>query len=125
MNNNLSKNKKIIGCCGIVCNECPAFLATEKNNSEMKNKTAKSWSKYFGKNIAPDEINCWGCHIQNKPHFTYWDDCKIRKCSNSKNLKNCAYCKNYPCEKLNKFHEWCSYAKPTLEKIRVGPQFKN
>jgi hypothetical protein len=31
---------------------------------------------------------------------------------------NCAYCDDYPCEELNKFHKMATEAKATLEKIR-------
>jgi len=35
-----------------------------------------------------------------------------------KNLKNCAYCDDFACERLSKFFEMAPEAKTTLEKIR-------
>ena len=35
---------KIIAYCGLTCNNCPAFVATEKNDEEQKQKLSQEWS---------------------------------------------------------------------------------
>jgi hypothetical protein len=50
--------------------------------------------------------------------FNYCDVCEIRKCGQEKQVKNCAYCADYSCEKLDKFFDMAPGAKATLEEIK-------
>lgn len=111
--------EKMIAFCGIVCTECPAFLATQKDNNNERKKVADTWSKEFHSEIKPEDINCDGCMIENGRIFDYCKMCKIRECGLKKGVKNCAYCDEYPCEELNKFHKMATDAKATLEKIQT------
>ncbi len=52
---------KMIAFCGIVCTECPAFLATQKDDHNERMKVAELWSKEFKAEIKPEDINCDGC----------------------------------------------------------------
>ena len=38
---------KKLGCCGLNCEECPVFIATLKNDKELKAKSAKEWSTLY------------------------------------------------------------------------------
>jgi hypothetical protein len=109
---------KSIAFCGIDCGECKAFIATEKNDNSMRNEIAKEWSKEFGHEIKPEEINCDGCLNVDGLHIGYCGMCEIRKCAMDKEIENCAYCTDFKCEKLVKFHEQASKAKQKLEDIR-------
>jgi hypothetical protein len=51
-------------------------------------------------------------------HVAYCSICEARKCASEKNLKNCAYCDDYPCSKLNEFFKMAPEAKTNLEEIR-------
>jgi hypothetical protein len=44
--------------------------------------------------------------------------CEIRKCGKAKQVKNCAYCSDYACEKLIQFFAMAPDAKANLEEIR-------
>jgi hypothetical protein len=110
--------EKMIGFCGIVCTECPTFLATQKDDDNERKRVAEQWSKQFGEKIKPEDINCDGCLSEGGRLFSYCQVCEIRKCGQEKRLKNCAYCDEYACEKLNKFFEMAPEAKATLEAIR-------
>ncbi len=57
--------EKMIAFCGIVCTECPAFLATQKDDDNKRKKVAEMWSKQFKSEIKPVDINCDGCLIEN------------------------------------------------------------
>lgn len=46
--------------CGIDCGECKAFIATQKDDAEMKKAVAEECSKYFGHQMKPADINCVG-----------------------------------------------------------------
>lgn len=109
--------EKMIGFCGLICSECPAYLATQKDDDDERKKAAEMWSKEFNANMKPEDINCDGCSDGERV-FNYCKKCEIRKCGLEKNLKNCAYCEDYACEKLSKFFEMAPEAKKTLEKIR-------
>ena len=110
--------EKMIGCCGIVCSECPGFLATQKDDDEERRKVAELWSKQYNSDIKPEDINCDGCFLESGRLINHGKVCEIRKCGQDKNLKNCADCDDYPCEKLNQFFEMAPDAKTNLEGIR-------
>ena len=109
---------KMIASCGIVCTECPAFLATQKDDHNERMKVAELWSKEFKAEIKPEDINCDGCLSDSERHDSYWKVCEIRKCGQEMDIKNCAYCNDYACEKLGKFFDKAPEAKITLEEIR-------
>ena len=111
---------KMIAFCGIVCTECPAFLTTERDDNNERKRIAESWSKQYNADIKPEDINCEGCLSESGKIFSYCKVCEIRKCGQEKGLKNCAYCDDYACEKLNMFFNMVPYAKITLEEIRKG-----
>jgi len=109
---------KMIAFCGIDCTECKALIATQKNDNTMRREIAEEWSKEFGHEIKPEEINCDGCLTLEGRHINYCNICEIRKCRIEKDVENCAYCVDYKCEKLAKFHEQAPNAKNRLEEIR-------
>ena len=49
--------KKIIACCGIICSECPAYIAFKNDDDELRAKTAKQWSEEIKADIKPENIN--------------------------------------------------------------------
>jgi hypothetical protein len=110
--------EKMIGYCGIVCSECKGYIATQSNDDNMRKKIAKEWSKQFNTDIKPEAVNCDGCLSESDRLIGHCHVCEIRKCGQEKNVKNCAYCDEYVCEKLEKFHNIAPDAKNTLENIR-------
>ena len=109
---------KIIGYCGIVCSECPAYIATMANDDEARNKTAEMWSKEFNEQIKPEDINCNGCHSKNDVLFSHCKVCEIRKCGLPRKINNCAYCSEYSCQKVDAFHKMVPSAKKILDRIK-------
>jgi hypothetical protein len=109
---------KMIAFCGINCTECKAFIATQEDSEEKRREVAEEWSKAFGHEIKLGEINCDGCLDQGGRHIDYCGTCEVRKCGIEKEVENCAYCVDYRCEKLEKFHEQAPEAEKTLEEIR-------
>jgi len=111
--------KTLIAYCGINCAECPAYIATQKNDDEARKKVAEEWQKMFNPNIKTEDINCDSCTSQTSRHFSYCSECKIRKCGMEKKVENCAYCQEYACDKLNEFFKMVPNAQTTLDKIRT------
>jgi len=62
--------KEMIACCGLVCTECPAYIATRNGDDELRKKTAADWSKFYGHEIKPEDITCEGC--QSESGKTAW-----------------------------------------------------
>ena len=107
---------KMLSYCGINCGECPAYLATKKNDEEEINKIASEWSSVAMK-FSPEEIYCDGCSNE-KRHFSWVPNCDIRICCTEEKLENCAYCEDFICEILKNSLEKDPNAKLNLEEIR-------
>lgn len=111
---------EILAFCGLLCNECAAYLATVANDDEQKKAIASQWSREFGAEINPEDINCLGCSSVQEPLFNYCRICEIRKCAIVRNLPNCAACPDYGCQKLRDFQAHVPAAKERLEAIRIS-----
>lgn len=109
---------KMIAYCGINCTECPALLATQKDDDAERAKVAEMWSKQFDVDLKAEDIDCDGCLTEGGRLFGHCQVCEIRKCGGERQVVNCAYCEDYGCEKLTKFLEMVPEAKNTLEEIR-------
>jgi len=110
--------EKSIGYCGIICSDCPVLIATQKDDNAERRQVAETFTKQYGKEYRLEDINCDGCISDSLRIFSYCSVCEIRKCGKVKNLKNCAFCVDYPCEKLSKLLAEYSKAKETLDEVR-------
>jgi hypothetical protein len=110
--------EKMIAVCGLVCTECPAFIATQKEDDEERRKVAEMWSNEFKVELKPEDINCDGCIADSERLFSHTKVCEIRKCALDKKIANCAHCEEYACEKLTDFFKMAPEAKTTLDEIR-------
>ena len=109
---------RIVGYCGIVCSDCPVLIATKNDDNDERKKVATLFTKQYGREYKPEDINCDGC-IANGPRlFRYCANCKWRTCAREKNLENCAHCDDYPCESLSGLFSQYAKAKETLDAIR-------
>ncbi|MBW2624223.1 MAG: DUF3795 domain-containing protein [Deltaproteobacteria bacterium] len=111
---------EMIAYCGLNCIECVAYQATQADSDEQRARVAEQWSKMFGSEVAPEEINCDGCKSDTGRLFTHCFSCEIRACAMEKKVENCAVCEDYGCETLTSFLEMASEARENLEKIRAG-----
>jgi hypothetical protein len=109
---------KIVAFCGLICTDCGAFIATQENDDAKRREVAEAWSKAFGHEIKPEDINCDGCLTVDGRHINYCSICEIRKCGMERGVENCAHCVDYACEKLTKSFDETSEARKTLEEIR-------
>ncbi len=109
--------KKLIGACGLVCNDCLAFKATLTNNDQLRDTTAQFWSTIYGTPHTKDDINCQGCMAEGAK-YAHCNECEYRLCAIERGLNNCSECKDYPCEKLSRFHEDLPMARLVLDEER-------
>lgn len=108
---------KMMAYCGLLCSECPAYIATVNNDAVLREKTAAEWSKNFKADIKADDINCLGCKSQGTV-FSHCNICEIRACSKDNQLNNCAECVNYGCGKLETVLQYVPEARERLEKLK-------
>jgi len=109
---------KMLAYCGINCTECPALIATQKDDDDERKKVAEQWSSQFHADIKAEDINCDGCLVDSGRLFGHCLECEIRACCRDKNLENCAYCDDYACEKLKAILDYVPDAKKRLDEIR-------
>jgi hypothetical protein len=110
---------EMLAYCGIDCGACPALIATRNNDDALRAKTAAEWSKSFGHDFKPEEINCTGCPTDTEPHIVYCESmCEIRKCARGRKLENCAACADYGCATLTGFLKNVPDARARLEALR-------
>jgi hypothetical protein len=84
--------------CGIDCNSCDAFIATQTNDLELFEKLAEQFKVNQGFEIEPEKLRCNGC-MNEGVHIGFCDECGIRACAIEKGYQNCADCDLLPCEK--------------------------
>ena len=109
---------EMIAFCGLACNECPAFLATQANDDEKRAEVARTWSRHYKADIKPEDINCSGCQSESGVFFGHCFKCEIRKCAREAGIANCARCDDYACEKLAPLLKMMPEVKARLDNIR-------
>jgi hypothetical protein len=108
--------------CGLICSECPAYLATKEDDDQRRADTAVQWSRQFKVDLKPEDIDCLGCRSERDPIFAYCRICAIRDCGRKRGLANCAQCADYGCDKLTNFWALAPQAKTNLDAVRAEMQ---
>ena len=80
--------------CGYRCDIC----AARSEDPEVRHELVDGWRKYFGhQNYTAENVQCDGClndgRLADKT-------CPVRLCVIEKGIENCAYCDEFPCDKL-------------------------
>ena len=92
-------SEKLTAYCGLVCTDCPAYIAKRTGDGALRAETAERWS---GPNfsVAAEEVSCDGCAVPGGDRFKYCDACEVRRCASSRGVATCAACEEYGCETL-------------------------
>ena len=114
---------EMISYCGLNCTTCIIRLATkekdEQKKLQMKIETARQIKEHYGQECKPEDINdCDGCKANTGILFSGCNNCYMRKCASQKQIENCAYCDDYPCDELEKFFITDKQARKTLDAIK-------
>ena len=91
----------MMSACGVLCSDCPAFLAMEKG-IEHQRGTIKAWHRIYGLNETADHISCGGCLGSDEEVFYTSRNCNARRCCRSKGFSSCAECPDESCAILEK-----------------------
>jgi len=87
--------KDMIGCCGLDCEKCDAYIATINDDQALREKTAKLWSELNNAPILPEHINCGGCRADGVKTVFCESLCEVRKCARSRNVATCGDCSEW------------------------------
>ena len=89
--------QKLISHCGYRCDLCLAHKATKEDQICFKDALLK----YYNYLLSLDNCYCDGCLTENCEKPILIDSrCKVRSCVLERNLENCAFCADYPCDNL-------------------------
>ena len=108
---------EMIAYCGLVCTNCPQYIATQNDDNYAREKIAKDIAEKFELYYKPEEINCDGCLSSNGRHIGFCQTCEVRKCGIEKSVENCSVCDEQPCDKLNSFFVFSPGAKECFEAL--------
>jgi hypothetical protein len=91
--------------CGLVCDRCDAYRATQLNDPEKLELVAADWRKrYQCEEIKAELIPCDGCMTDGGRKCYHCENtCEIRRCALAKGVKICSECSEYPCKTLDHF----------------------
>jgi len=93
------ESERIIAVCGLICNDCDIFKATE--NPQIAERI-QEWFGKRGKEVRIEDICCDGCKGDRTKHWS--GDCPILKCCvDEKGLEYCYECDDFVCERLDEF----------------------
>ena len=111
--------EQMIAYCGLVCSECPAYVATQAGDMEALERVTARWSEDFNETITVEDCLCDGCTSGSERLCSYCSECQVRACATARGVITCAHCDDYGCEKLTGlFNVVGPEAKATLEGIR-------
>ena len=89
--------EKMLGRCGYRCDLC----AARSDDPAVRQKLVQGWRKYLGHQMyTAQNVRCDGCMNDGRLADK---NCPIRPCAIQKGVENCAYCDEFPCEKLEEF----------------------
>lgn len=110
---------KMVAYCGLVCSDCPAFIATQADDRAALERVAAQWREEFdAPNITVDSVICDGC-LDGGRKCSHCFECEVRACGLERGVLNCAHCDDYACEKLEGFFGFVPDARAILDGIRA------
>jgi hypothetical protein len=108
---------RLIAYCGLDCGACSAYIATQKNDADLIERTAKEWSDFYHSSVTAKDVWCDGCSAQSSRLFGYCAECNIRACAQSHQVANCGACPEYACDTIKAFMELAPDIRRILDRI--------
>lgn len=87
-------DKKVAAVCGLYCEGCSWFIATNENPDKLKRL-----GRQF--NWSAEESACHGCRSGKR--LPYCHKCKMAACAAERGIDFCSECADYPCDELKTF----------------------
>jgi len=109
---------RIVAYCGLVCTDCPAYVATQADDRAALERVAAQWrEEYDAPDITAASVLCDGC-LDGGRKCSHCAECEIRACGVERGVVNCAHCADYACEKLEGFFGFVPDARAVLDEIQ-------
>jgi hypothetical protein len=110
---------KMIAYCGLICTDCPAYVATQADDRAALEQVAAQWrEEYNAPDITVESVICDGCIAEGRK-CSHCFECDIRACGIARGVVNCAHCDDYGCEKITGFFGFVPDARAVLDEIRA------
>jgi hypothetical protein len=94
---------RMIAMCGLDCDDCIAFIATQKDDNNLRERVVEAWSTEEER-LRLEDVDCDGCTAGKKLH-SFCRVCEVRICGLQRGIEKCAYCDEFPYGKLEKLWE--------------------
>ena len=110
---------RIIAYCGLICTDCPAYIATQADDHDALEQVAAQWrEEYNAPDITVESVICDGGLPGDGRHGSHCFECEVRACGIERGVVNCAHCADYACEKLERFFGFAPDARAVLDEVR-------
>jgi hypothetical protein len=110
---------RIVAYCGLVCTDCPAFIATQADDRDALEKIAAQWREEFNApDLTTESIVCDGCLTDVGRKCGHCAECEIRACGVARGVANCGLCPDYACERVEGFFGFVPDARAALDEVR-------
>ncbi|MEA3397854.1 MAG: DUF3795 domain-containing protein [Chloroflexota bacterium] len=110
---------EMIAYCGLVCSDCPAYIATQADDRAALERVAAQWREAFNApDITADSIICDGCLGDAGRKCSHCAECEVRACAVERGIVNCAHCAEYACDKLKGSFGFAPEAQAVLDEIK-------
>jgi len=85
---------EMIGYCGYNCHLC----AARSDDPTVRQRLVDGWRKIFGhEHYTAENVKCAGCLSDGRVAD---QQCQARPCAKQKGVESCAYCDEFPCDKM-------------------------
>ena len=84
--------------CGHDCARCITYIATLRNDNNLRRQSQSFYKEQFGLDIPLEKINCEGGRSQNV--FELCKECPFVKCCKERSVDSCSICPEYPCKEI-------------------------
>ncbi|MBN1483676.1 MAG: DUF3795 domain-containing protein [Chloroflexia bacterium] len=108
--------ERMVAYCGLICTDCPAFVATQADDMEALERVAAQWrEEYDAPGITVESVLCDGCLGEQGRKCGHWSECEIRACAMGRGVANCGLCADYACERIEGFFGFVPDARAVLD----------
>jgi len=87
-------DKKFAAVCGLFCEACNLFIATQEDPARLKRLAARF-------QVSEEDAKCQGCRSEKRG--PYCRICKMFSCAAERGIDFCSECEDYPCNDLKQF----------------------
>ena len=113
--------ERIVAYCGLLCNECLAYQATQAKDDAWLERVAANWRAEYNPSFTKDTVACDGCVGAAELRCSHCSDCDVRLCGLAKGVVNCGACSEYTaCEKIQGLLKSIPAAKVMLDGVHAG-----